>query len=177
MFSPNFRGAVSLCFLVLIAGFANAQSSDSLISQLGRKWQNAENYTLLLASSMPEEFYNFKPVPEERSFKEQLLHTAQNIEWLSSSFLFVEKKSAKQNPDSLSKEAVLQVLKQAYNLGLTAHKNILANQLDEPVKFFAGPMTRRQILFLMHDHQTHHLGQLIVYLRLKGIAPPAYVGW
>jgi len=52
-----------------------------------------------------------------------------------------------------------------------------AGQLDEKVKFFAGPMTRRQILILMHDHQTHHLGQLIVYLRLKGIKPPDYIGW
>lgn len=38
-------------------------------------------------------------------------------------------------------------------------------------------MTRRQILLLLHDHQTHHIGQVIVYLRLKGIKPPAYVGW
>jgi uncharacterized damage-inducible protein DinB len=50
-------------------------------------------------------------------------------------------------------------------------------QMDEKVKFFAGPITRRQILILMHDHQTHHLGQLIVYLRLKGIKPPDYIGW
>lgn len=41
----------------------------------------------------------------------------------------------------------------------------------------AGPLTRRQILILMHDHQAHHIGQLIVYLRLKGIKPPGYVGW
>ncbi|MGX5688737.1 DinB family protein [Arcticibacter tournemirensis] len=45
--------------------------------------------------------------------------------------------------------------------------NVTDDQLDEQVKFFAGPMTRRQILILMHDHKTHHLGQLIVYLRLK----------
>jgi uncharacterized damage-inducible protein DinB len=50
-------------------------------------------------------------------------------------------------------------------------------QLDEIVPFFAGPKARRQILILMHDHQSHHVGQLIVYLRLNGIKPPAYVGW
>jgi hypothetical protein len=26
-------------------------------------------------------------------------------------------------------------------------------------------------------HQTHHRGQLVVYLRLKGIKPPQYRGW
>jgi uncharacterized damage-inducible protein DinB len=30
---------------------------------------------------------------------------------------------------------------------------------------------------LMHDHHTHHRGQIIVYLRLNGLKPPKYVGW
>jgi len=30
---------------------------------------------------------------------------------------------------------------------------------------------------LLNDHQTHHRGQLVVYLRLNGIKPPAYIGW
>ena len=52
-----------------------------------------------------------------------------------------------------------------------------AAQLEEKVEFFAGPMNKRQILTLLNDHQTHHCGQLIVYLRLKGVKPPDYRGW
>jgi uncharacterized damage-inducible protein DinB len=151
-------------------------SSDSLLAQLSRKWANAKEYALKMAELMPEKYYDFKPVPEEMSFKQQLLHIADNMEWLSSSYLFVPKKN-KIDTTVKGKAAVIKIVSDAYDMGMMAHKNLSAKQLDEVVPFFAGPMKRRQILILMHDHQTHHLGQLIVYLRLKGIKPPDYIGW
>jgi uncharacterized damage-inducible protein DinB len=38
-------------------------------------------------------------------------------------------------------------------------------------------MNKLQIINLINDHQTHHRAQLLVYLRLKGVKPPEYVGW
>lgn len=154
-----------------------AQQKDSLSSQLEVKWANAKIYTLKMAELMPEEFYNFKPTPDVMSFKEQLLHISQNIQWLSTSYLLSGKKPPKNDSASLTKAMIIQRLTDAYNMGLLAHQSLSAEQLDQAVSFFAGPMTKRQILLLLHDHQTHHVGQIIVYLRLKGIKPPAYVGW
>lgn len=154
-----------------------AQSQDSLQVQLARKWVNSKTYALKMAESMPEDSYNFKPVPEEMSFKEQLLHIAQNIKWLSSSYLSVKVPAEKKATAELSKSEVIKILSDAYNFGLLAHSSLTKAGWNEPVKFFAGPMTRQQILILMHDHQTHHLGQLIVYVRLKGIKPLDYIGW
>ena len=151
-------------------------SNDSLLAQLNRKWANAKIYVLKMAELMPEEFYDFKPVPEEMNFKQQLLHIADNMEWLSSSYLFIPKKN-KIDTTVKDKAAVIKILSDAYDMGRAAHHDLSTKQLDEVVTFFAGPTTRRQILILMHDHQTHHLGQLIVYLRLKGIKPADYVGW
>jgi uncharacterized damage-inducible protein DinB len=154
-----------------------ALPADSLQVQLARKWVNSKAYALTLAALMPEGGYDFKASPEEMTFREQLLHIAENINWLSSSYLFVDAPAKSTSGGKLTKEEVLKQLGEAYDRGLAAHLKISVVQLDEKVKFFAGPMTRRQILILMHDHQTHHLGQLIVYLRLKGIKPPEYVGW
>ena len=161
------------CFLLN----AKAQSGDSLQVQLARKWTNSKAYALKLVASMPEEYFDFKPVPEEMSFREQVIHIAENMKWLSSSYLFVNIPKEQKSKDKLSKLVILKMLGDAYDFGLSAHSQVTVLQLDEQVKFFAGPMTRRQILLLMHDHQTHHLGQLIVYLRLKGVKPPNYVGW
>ncbi|MDB5151477.1 MAG: DinB family protein [Mucilaginibacter sp.] len=155
----------------------SAQSTDSLQIQLSREWVHSKAYALKLAALMPEKDYDFKPVPSEMSFTEQLLHLADNIKWLSSSYLSVSLPKEKKDLKHLTKPEVLQIVSDAYDIGLAAHKILSAAQLDEKVSFFAGPMTRRQILILMHDHQTHHLGQLIVYLRLKNITPPDYVGW
>ena len=167
-------------FILIFLGSAlaaNAQSTDSLEVQLARKWEHSKTYALKLAASMPEENYDFKASPEEMSFREQLLHIADNINWLSSSYLFCDAPKKRSTDVKLSKAGVLKVLEDAYNRGLKANTNVSTSLLDENVKFSASAMTRRQILILMHDHQTHHLGQLIVYLRLKGIKPPPYIGW
>lgn len=164
-----------LCYFITPKSYA--QQKDSLTSQLETKWLNAKIYTLKMAELMPEELYDFKPVPDVMSFKEQLLHIAQNIQWLSTSYLLSGKKSPKNDSAFITKTAIIQRLTDAYNVGLLAHQSLSAKQLNETVSFFAGPMTKRQILLLLHDHQTHHVGQIIVYLRLKGIKPPAYIGW
>ena len=167
-------------FLIILLGYtfaAMAQPTDSLQVQLARKWENNKDYAIKLVASYPESAYGFKPSPEEMSFQEQVLHIADNINWLSSSYLMADAPAKRNEKSVLSKQELLTVLADAYDRGAIAHIKLTAGQLDEKIKFFAGPKTRRQMLILMHDHQTHHLGQLIVYLRLNGIKPPSYVGW
>lgn len=163
--------------LIFFATVSNAQDTDSLLSQSARKWANAKAYALKIAELMPEASYDYKPVPEVMSFKQQLLHIARNIQWLSSSYLFSAKQAAITDSLVKGKADVIQVLNQAYDLAMNAQQKLSPKQLDEVVPFFAGPMSRQQIVLLLHDHQSHHIGQLIVYLRLKGVKPPDYVGW
>jgi len=166
-------------FLIInsVSVVSHAQSNDSLLVQLSRKWENAKAYALKMADLMPAENYDFRSVEDVMSFKEQLLHIADNMKWLSSAFLFNTAKNGAFDTATMDKAAVRKVIFNAYDQALSVHHKLSQKQLNEVVPFFAGPMTRRQILILMHDHQTHHVGQLVVYLRLKGIKPPSYVGW
>ena len=174
------KNILRIVLLLIISSFSvvlHAQSNDSFQVQLSRKWENAKAYTLKMADLMPAENYDFRAVADVMSFKEQLLHIADNMKWLSSAFLFSQGNKQGADTAKMDKAAVMKYIFDAYHQALSAHYKLSQKQLDEVVPFFAGPMTRRQILILMHDHQTHHVGQLIVYLRLKGIKPPAYVGW
>lgn len=174
----SFRTATIFLLVLLYLSFpASAQNTDSLLNQLSRKWINSKAYTLQMAEAMPAENYSYKPVPEVMSFQEQLLHIADNIQWLSATFLFADTTNLVKKTAAMDKAAVINYVADAYNRALLAHYTINLNRLDENVSFFAGPMTRRQILLLLHDHQTHHAGELILYLRMKGVKPPAYVGW
>ena len=172
--TPIFRSLilVSLLFPVTII---NAQTSDSSINELAEKWRHAKNYTIKMAQLMPEELYDFKPVAEEMTFREQLVHISQNIYGLSA--IINGRKSSFTRPSNLSKTEVIALVSTAYDTGMTTHTNLPSIKLADQVPFFAGPKTRRQVLVTMHDHQTHHMGQLIVYARLKGIKPPDYIGW
>ncbi len=176
----NIIKKISFLFLLMTFVFtinSNAQSEDSLLHQLARKWENAKAYTLKVAAMMPEKDYNFKPVADEMTFGEQLLHIANNMNWLSATYLSVNKQNSKSDARLSGKQSIINTVSAAYDSALSVHYRLTTKQLGETISFFAGPMTRRQILILMHDHQTHHVGQLIVYLRLKGIKPPEYVGW
>ncbi len=141
------------------------------------KWENSKNYLLEIAEAMPEENYGFKPTEREMSFSEQLLHIKQNMDWLSTSY-FTEKKY-KKDEDSLqkSKAVVIAELKNSFDSVLEIIQNTPGENLQETVDFFAGPKSKLQILNLLQDHVTHHRGQLIVYLNLKNVKPPKYVGW
>ena len=51
-----------------------AQANQLLINSQLEKFKNAKSYTLSMAEKLPEVKYDFKPVKEEMSFKEQLVH-------------------------------------------------------------------------------------------------------
>ena len=170
-----------LLFVVLLSfiNTANAQKIDLLFLDAAiAKLQNSKEYTLKVANGMPEEKYGFKPVPDEMSFREQLLHIASNLNWLSSTYVTGSKSPVTKEATKVQKkEDIVEVLNKTYDYAIGALKSFEASRLADTVSFFAGPKTKLQIINLISDHQTHHRGQLLVYLRLNGVQPPDYVGW
>lgn len=170
-----------LVLVILFIAFNNATaqpSNNPFLEAFFKKWENSKKYTLEVAKLMPADRYDFKPTAEEMTFSEQLLHMAGNINWLSSSYLGGKHK--KLYPDDLknkSKEETIRIISEAYDSAANAIKEFKSEQLIDTVRFFAGPMNKLQVINLLNDHQTHHRGQAIVYLRLNGIKPPAYSGW
>jgi uncharacterized damage-inducible protein DinB len=155
----------------------NGQSNLAL-RELEEKWKNSMDYTMKIAELMPDSLYGFKPTDEEMSFGEQLLHMGQNMTWLSQVYMMNDTTFKKENKEQLFLALdIKKEIEDAYALAMIAHKEMDINRLNDKMDFFAGPKTVRQIIHLMHDHATHHRGQLIVYLRLKGIKPPKYRGW
>ncbi|HKK75484.1 MAG TPA: DinB family protein [Saprospiraceae bacterium] len=167
-------------FILLFCAFLlclSAKAQDSYLQEFQQKWANAKAYTLELAQAMPEEYYDFKPTEEQMSFKRQLLHTASNMVWLSSAYLNGKKLEADLRSDDYTKAEVIELLERSFNNAAAAVIDFPVEELKTEVKFFAGPMSKRQIIVLMNDHVVHHRGQMIVYARLKGIEPPKFRGW
>ena len=168
------------CFIALlfICQSAAAQHEDPLISDFLIKWDNSFEFMVAYAEAMPAEHYNFKPTEEQRPFHEQLTHICGNMIWLSTSFLGGEgiDDDEVHNPPT-DKEGILKLINRSFDYARSTVSNMSAESLDESVDFFAGPLSKRRILLLMSDHVTHHRGQLAVYLRLKEVTPPRYIGW
>jgi len=171
--------AICLLGCSYLWGYQPAYAQDSLFLQESiRKWQNAAAYTLEVAEAMPWEYYTFRPVEEEFTFAEQLEHIAGNMQWLAGKYL---RGQAFTHPlldqPSRSPQESLSLLQASLNFAQESLEQYPVDSLNKRHDFFAGPLNSRQLINLMHDHHTHHRGQLIVYLRLKGIRPPRYRGW
>jgi len=170
-----------LSILLLSYSFTGiAQSNQLLINSHLEKFKNAKSYTLSMAEKLDEQKYDFKPVKEEMSFKEQLFHIGENIYWLSSTYIKEEPsplKGKKVNSSDMNKEQVMQFVKDAYEYGLKVMIELDEKTLSNEFNWNAGKLNKYQFLNLIQDHQAHHVGQIIVYLRLNTIEPPKYIGW
>ena len=170
-------------FLSLFAIFGisgiQLQAQDSLfLKETLQKWQNAASYTLEVAQGMPFEKFDFKPMDEERSFGQQLVHIGENMTWLAGDYLAKQKfNHPLKGKKELTPVEIIELLNASLAFAQEAIAHTSPDSLSVTKSFFAGPMSRRQIIALMHDHHTHHRGQLLVYLRLNGIKAPKYRGW
>jgi uncharacterized damage-inducible protein DinB len=165
------------CLLCFISTAFPAAAQEALLQEFAQKWGNAAEYTLAVARGMPASAYGFAPTEEQMTFSGQVLHIIGNISRLSSAYLGAEALEFDKERQDYTKEDLLYLLQEAFENSSRAIAALQAEDLDETVEFFAGPMTKRQILLLLSDHLTHHRAQLIVYARMKGVKPPRYLGW
>jgi len=121
---------------------------------------------------MPAESYGFKPVPEEMSFAEQLLHIAEANTYFFSTV--TGDKFAEAKPTSLDKDSVLKYVRDSFDWTNAELAKVTPDEIRKSYPLEGQQMSGHEVLMLAWDHTTHHRGQLIVYLRLKGIKPTDY---
>ena len=166
-----------IVLLLLMAG-NNLKAQDYFNDHFAGVWQRNLDYTRAVAEAMPEANYGFKPTNEAMSFREQLLHTVDNITSLTA-IITGNRKSfyQKEGMAILEKEAVMVILDQANTYVLDLIRDSSDSLLNEEIEFRGVPMTKENIFYLLRDHQAHHRAQCLVYLRINGVRAPGYVGW
>jgi hypothetical protein len=168
--------------LALLALALPCMAQSSLKDALIKHWKTSGEFTIAVAKLMPADSYGFKPVPEELSFSQVLVQVAgANLNACSNA-------SGTKRPDipekimqamrgkgDVDKDTVLQFLTGSFDFCNQAIAGIAAEKLDAVVGPENRKMTAFEWLWAYFTHTAHHRGQLEVYLRLKGIEPPAYV--
>lgn len=169
---------VILLLVFLLNGTVFAQQ-DPFIADFLLRWENARQYTLQMVEAMPERHFDFRPVKEEMTFGEQCLHMVSNIYNLTNRY--IQEDSLYKKPDThssvMDKQEIINWINKAFDDASDVVANIDPRDLDTLTDFFDGPISKRRVVMLLNDHQSHHRGQMVVYLRLKGVTPPKYVGW
>ncbi|MEP7144465.1 MAG: DinB family protein [Ferruginibacter sp.] len=162
--------------LLLFSTSSLAQLAESLKAQLVKDWTRAKAYTQEYLDVMPADKYGFRAQDSIRTFSEQMLHlTAGTIGLVSNGTgkdrIFpgynLEKSTTAQTKDS-----VVYYVNAAYDFAIDGIKNLDASKFEEKVKRGNFDETRLAWIMKGFEHQTHHRGQVTIYIRLLGIKPP-----
>jgi uncharacterized damage-inducible protein DinB len=138
---------------------------------------------LPLAMAMPEDKYEYAPTSGEfkgvRTFAQQVKHVAAS-NYIFASAITGEKPPVDvgdgEGPASMKSRAeILKYVTDSFYYVQKAVVKINAKNVISPIKnpFGEGQATRLSMATLIVGHCNDHYGQLVVYLRLNGIVPPA----
>ena len=130
------------------------------------------NAVIGAAQKMPEENYSFKPTPDVRSFGQLVGHVA------DASYMFCSLASGEANPmkdnekTKTSKADLVAAVKDAVEYCNKTFDSMTDAKGSQMVKFFNRDMARLTVYSLNTAHTDEHYGNMVTYLRLKGIVPP-----
>ncbi len=138
-------------------------------------WNDIGRKLTDMAADFPEDKYDYKPTPAQRSFSEQLLHAA------NANYFFIAPANGMKPPagdpsrkDYKTKADVVAFVKKSFADGAELIKKKGDKGLDDPV---ADPFGSKQYRFAdiawgFVEHSGEHYGQLVGYYRLNGLVPP-----
>lgn len=133
----------------------------------------AKNNILKAAEKMPEENYSFKPTPEVRSFGQILAHVA-DAQYLFCSAVKGEKVAPLNiEKTKTSKADLTTALKDAFAYCEGVLDAVTDASAVDKVKFFGAERTKLIVLNFNTAHTFEHYGNLVTYMRLKGLVPPS----
>ena len=170
--------------LTFLGAAAFAADAPTVGQTFDGQFRNAEREIVGLVEAMPADKINFAPTGGEfkgvRTFGQQAKHLATYIFMLSSNILdqkpSVDIGKDDAGPDSVkTKEQIVEYMKAAFAFGHKALQSITEkNEMDEvPASGPGRKMPRIAAANFMMYHNFDHYGQMVVYLRMNGLVPPA----
>jgi uncharacterized damage-inducible protein DinB len=125
------------------------------------------------AEKMPEENYSFKPTPDVRSFGQLVGHLA------DANYMFCSQASGETNPmkgsiekTKTSKADLVSAIKDAVGYCTKSFDGMTDAKGSEMVKLFGFNLAKLTLFSLNTAHTDEHYGNMVTYLRIKGIVPP-----
>ena len=149
--------------------------ADPPVKVVVDSWNDIGRKLVAMAEDFPEDKFDFKPTPAQRSFEEQLLHAAGATYYFTNALTGQKLPDGDPKPEMYKTRAALSAyVKKAFADGAAAiqakgDKGIAELMVDP----FAHQKVRvEDFAYGFIEHSGEHYGQLVVYYRLSGLVPP-----
>ena len=162
--------------VMLLAGALtlSAQTPDlKTLSGGARALQNQTKAAIVAAAEkMKAEDYEFAPTTGVRTFGQLVGHVA------DAQYLFCSAASGETDPapdiekSKKSKDDLVAALKKAMAYCDNVYTGTTDSNVAQVVKFFGGERTRLNVLSFNTMHNYEHYGNMVTYMRIKGLVPP-----
>jgi uncharacterized damage-inducible protein DinB len=163
------------CAVLLAAAPALAQSANPLTDATKSQFALVKGYLTKTAEQVTEENYAFKPTPDVRSLGSIIGHVA------DANFSICSAASGAANPmkemsaekTKTSKADLQKALADSFAFCDAQYAAMTDAKGMELVDFFGGKQPRIAVLAFNTTHNFEHYGNLVTYMRLKGMVPPS----
>jgi len=176
----------AVLFMLCAIGIASAQDKPKPPASAGevidRQFSSMEREFVPAAEAMPADKFDFAPTSGEfkgvRTFAQQVKHVAA-VNYMISAALLGEKPpvdvEGENGPAAVkTKYQIVKFLKDScaytHKAIATLNDKNLIEMIDGP---FGGKSSRMGLANLTIGHSFDHYGQMVEYLRMNGIVPPA----
>jgi uncharacterized damage-inducible protein DinB len=173
--------AMKLTLSTLIVTFGICASAAPASAQapnfsLKGQYETVKGWVMQSAAAMPEADYAFKPTPEIRSFGQLLGHIA-NSTGMICTIPAAGKSPLMGDAEKLATKAeVTKALAAAFAACDAVWASVTPAWNTEVVNLFGADQTKIAALTFNTAHTFEHYGNIVTYLRLKGIVPPSSGG-
>src|SRR5262250_3670648 len=137
-------------------------------------WNEIGRKLTAMAEDFPEDKYDFKPTPAQRSFAEQLLHAA-GANYYFTNPVMGQKPPATEDPKRdqyKTKTDIVAFVKKSVADGAAALQSKGEKGLMTEVVYGDQKARVLDIAYGLIEHSGEHYGQLVVYYRLASLVPP-----
>lgn len=158
--------------LLALACAVTVSAQNPLSADVKFFYTTVKAEVLRSAEKMPEENYSFKPTPEVRSFGQLVGHVA-DAQYEFCGPAKGESKQMNVEKTATSKAELIAGLKQAFAYCDPLYDSLTDSGAAQKTKFFGRDMTKLGILTFNSFHAEEHYGNMVTYLRMKGLVPPS----
>ena len=158
--------------LALSAMSAPAYAQNAYAAAAKAQWDAIKVNISKTAAKVGEENYSFKPTPDVRSLGAILGHVADaNFQICGAAA------GEKPTQGGFEKKTAKADIVKGINDSIAYCDKVIASLDDAKgaatVQFFTGPTPKLAVFFFNVGHNNEHYGNLVTYMRLKGIIPPS----
>ena len=170
--------ALTTLFAPAFAATGNAPAVQASPAQVfGKLISDQEEEIVAVAEAMPADKYNFAPTNGEfktvRTFGQQLTHIAEAQYYFFGGFGTKPTIDPKSLDKLTSKDDIVKAVKDSFAFAHQATLTMTPENAFEEIQERDGTNTRASITAFSIGHTENHYGQMIEYLRMNGIIPPA----